>query len=144
MWEPGRIGGGRGSGDGRGKDGKWKFWKGGKWKKSRERTQQSLIFRNRKRVKGSKPKEKGAGAEMQDTGDGRFGSPLPPNCSKISRHLLLKNVGYKSYTKGPQMEVRLFCNCPFKHIAKTSLNPFTPRLEWWWHLLGGTNFWVCG
>jgi len=60
--KPGRIGGGRGTGGGRGKGGRWEFQREGKREKQGEITQHCIIFRNRKRAKGRKPRKKGGGA----------------------------------------------------------------------------------
>ena len=74
--EPGRIGGGRGTGCGRGKGGRWEFQKG-------EITQHCIIFRNRKRAKGRKPRKKGREPGLQGTGGGRFGPPVPSPPTKV-------------------------------------------------------------
>ena len=46
-------------------------------KKKGEFTRKCLIFRNRKRAKGRKPKKKRWELGMKGTGGGRFGSPPP-------------------------------------------------------------------
>ena len=57
----------------------WKGWEEGVLKepKKGEFTRKCLIFRNRKRAKGRKPKKKRWELGTKGTGGGRFGSPPP-------------------------------------------------------------------
>ena len=47
-----------------------------------------IIFRNRKRAKGRKPRKKGREPGLQGTGGGRFGPPCPPPPPTSRRYLL--------------------------------------------------------
>lgn len=79
-WEPGRIRGRRGTGDGRENGGGGSSEKVGKGRMGGGGiTKQSLIFRNRKSAKGRKPRKKVRELVMQGKWSGRFElMPCPP------------------------------------------------------------------
>ena len=76
--EPGRIGGGRGTGGGRRKGGKRDSQSGGNREKRGKISQYCVTFSNRNRTKRREPLRKGAGSGSNRYGRWEFQTPLSP------------------------------------------------------------------
>ena len=87
-WEPGRIRGRRGTGDGRENGGGGSSEKVGKGRfRGGGITQEGLIFRNRKSAKGRKARKKLREPVMQGKWSGRFEPmPYPPQREIFAEH----------------------------------------------------------